>query len=575
MPELSTILPGLLPVALRDAHDADVEPYPAPPLLVGYDVIGVRPKNFISTAVPKAQGDSWTAQEIENMTSAIESCFATGKQVIIGDVQEERSVTKINRSIRPAGNDNSISPANKQHRVIDIWGQIVAAGNKEDYSEMLSQDRVRGAQATITFSGGNTINWTAHKRPIGASITFINNGNTLPVALLLSELTDDATGANAWDEYYVSADSYAANTFRIAATRAAAIAGTGTIAFTGTGTGTHKASYGAIHGHLIDTDIFPVPTSPYYVMLDLGNCRESTIRGNFALTADDISGGYSQMCGLGVSGRLDMLASAGASRSVFGFHAAFSQLGIGWMSTPQYDSEVNDHLSDLMVGNPVDLINIGQTVAIPFVAAGNSSDAVNIRRLVCAMGVGARSYISGSHINLHTCYLSGRSDADYFIEAKNAGFVCSEMYVEGQQEIGVDALDAVIKKHDRCSIIISAFKLGGGPDSTLTKGVVYDVSDDGLCELAFEEKSIANLTRAATLRTVSSGARRYYHVRWPGPEGTAGSGYLPFEFEAAGGVTSTNDELLSSSGTDALSKWTWAGSLRKKQLALWDTAVTV
>jgi hypothetical protein len=564
MPALLAALPGLI----RSAHTADTQVYPNPPLLRDWTETGVAPNNFIRTALPKDSADSWTAGEIDDMSDAIEAMFATEHRCTIGAIGNDRLLTRINRTIKPSGTETS---TDRQNRVIDIFGEIRADGTATDYSEILSLDRVKGTLFTVTFSGGNTVNWTGHGRPIGAIITFINNGgNVLPTGLTKSLTTDTASEMTA---YYVSAASYATNSFRLSSTRAGALAGTGTVTFTGTGTGTHKAAYGTLPGHTIDLDIAPVPTSAIRVMLDMGNTRYSSVRGLFRLSASGVGGGFANMAGLGVTGDLNLLTAGGAGVSNLNCGIYFGSLGYGLYVTPQWDSPANDYLSDAVTGCPIDLMKF-DGVDVPITAAGNSADACHIRRLVIANEVGGRSYVSGSHFAVQSAFFTGRSDADYMFEIKNATLGFDEMYVEGQQTNGdTYCLDAVFKKQASSTIDIRAFKMGQGVKSKLLKGVVYDVSDDGSVRIGSNERSAdgANLPTYATLQTVS-GARRYYRVEWPGTESAS---FRPFAFEAAGGVTSTNDQLLAGSRTDALSKWEWSGSARKKSLATWDTAVTV
>jgi hypothetical protein len=187
MPALLAALPGLI----RSAHTADTQVYPNPPLLRDWTETGVAPNNFIRTALPKDSADSWTAGEIDDMSDAIEAMFATEHRCTIGAIGNDRLLTRINRTIKPSGTETS---TDRQNRVIDIFGEIRADGTATDYSEILSLDRVKGTLFTVTFSGGNTVNWTGHGRPIGAIITFINNGgNVLPTGLTKSLSTDTAS----------------------------------------------------------------------------------------------------------------------------------------------------------------------------------------------------------------------------------------------------------------------------------------------------------------------------------------------------------------------------------------------
>lgn len=82
------------------------------------------------------------------------------------------------------------------------------------------------AGAAVTFANAtNLVTYTTHGMSAGAAIIFTNSGGALPAELTASRV------------YY--AGTILANTFTLHATKAAAVAGTGTITFTDDGTGTH------------------------------------------------------------------------------------------------------------------------------------------------------------------------------------------------------------------------------------------------------------------------------------------------------------------------------------------------
>src|SRR5674476_993137 len=83
-----------------------------------------------------------------------------------------------------------------------------------------------GLQATVTLpvASPGIVTWTAHGLSTGSAVQFTNSGGGLP------------TGVTAGTTYYVI--KIDANTFNLAASSAAAYAGT-QINFTGTSTGTH------------------------------------------------------------------------------------------------------------------------------------------------------------------------------------------------------------------------------------------------------------------------------------------------------------------------------------------------
>lgn len=87
------------------------------------------------------------------------------------------------------------------------------------------------ATATVTtpVATPGVVNWTAHNLAVGDKVSFATAG-TLP------------TGLVAATTYYVSSVGYTANTFQVAATLAAAQAGTGSIAFTGSTSGSVTAT---------------------------------------------------------------------------------------------------------------------------------------------------------------------------------------------------------------------------------------------------------------------------------------------------------------------------------------------
>lgn len=82
---------------------------------------------------------------------------------------------------------------------------------------------------TITIANPGVVSWTNHGLAAGTALLLTTTG-ALP------------TGLTAGNIYYVSSDSIAASTFRLAPTVADALAGTNSIVTTGTQSGTHTAT---------------------------------------------------------------------------------------------------------------------------------------------------------------------------------------------------------------------------------------------------------------------------------------------------------------------------------------------
>lgn len=107
-------------------------------------------------------------------------------------------------------------------------GELRAFGMDGDEKVVTDID-LATATVTITIATPAVISWTTHGRKAGDIVVFTTDG-ALP------------TGIVAGTKYYVSSAGLAAGTFRIAPTKADALAGTGTINTTGTQSGTHTGT---------------------------------------------------------------------------------------------------------------------------------------------------------------------------------------------------------------------------------------------------------------------------------------------------------------------------------------------
>lgn len=87
---------------------------------------------------------------------------------------------------------------------------------------------IRGTTVTVTIASPAVVSWTAHGFAVGDVVTFSTTG-ALP------------TGLSSSLNYYVSLDNFGANSFRVAASEAAALAGTGSIVTTGSQSGVQTA----------------------------------------------------------------------------------------------------------------------------------------------------------------------------------------------------------------------------------------------------------------------------------------------------------------------------------------------
>lgn len=103
--------------------------------------------------------------------------------------------------------------------------------NMDGDEQVVNDDTEATATVTMTIATPAVVSWTAHGRVAGDFVVFTTTG-ALP------------TGLVAGTKYYVSSANLTGNTFKVAATRAAALAGTGSINTSGTQSGTHTATSG-------------------------------------------------------------------------------------------------------------------------------------------------------------------------------------------------------------------------------------------------------------------------------------------------------------------------------------------
>jgi hypothetical protein len=544
--------------------------YPTPPILQDWKKTGVTPADFNRNAVPKAPGD-WLAGDTDVMSNAIEAAFATPERVIIGAPEAE---IRVSRSIRPSG-DNA---DDRFFRAYELWGDIYADGNFTSYHTVLGLDRSDGITKSITFSGNFVVS-AAHGLRVGDMVTFpTGQANVLPTPLLKTPPGDtvgpDPDDAN---EYFIHATGFTTGQFRLSNTR------NGAALTLGSATGTHPLAWGSLVGRNQSTELIPPPTTEPRGVLDLGNTRYSRMTGNFKLIGVGHGVNKPFLYGLCTTGHLNRTTAGGGGGGVFATRMQFAQLGCGIYVTPQYES-ANDYLADTITGVPIDTVYFDQNVDIPFVFAGNSADGAVFGSMNIALAPGATAYVSGSHVKMNRLFVTGRHFDDIAIRIKNGGVIIDEMYVEGQGT--VPCLSAAFEMHNNSTLDIRHYKQGGANASRMRDGIVYDVSNNSSVQIRCQEKTARpsqtppagweyNIPAFATLRTIA-GARRFYDVYMPGVENLAADpGFKPFIFEAAGGVTSTNDKLIAHTQTDATSLWTWGASQRRKQVPTYGAVVNV
>jgi hypothetical protein len=560
---------------IRAVLTAEQPLYPTPPIITNWADVGVRPEVMTANVVepvPDSAIGSVNATRATNTTNAINAAFATGHKVILGDATKGPLGTYVvNGTIRVSGNaSNHDAGQRKQVEFQNIGLRVLASAPDEDFCEVLGMDRTKGrAISGVTISIATPAVVTvptaaAYKFFVGQALSFQTTGQ-LPGGLVIGNSAAEAgpgpppPNATSWNDgtrsaddstvYFVSSSNYNVNgrIFRIAKTRANALAGTNSVGTSGTQSGVHSIHYGSIVGRTA-VDTFPVPTAPVRCLLDLGNTRYSHYDGNLRLHG---TGWNSNMALMSTTGMLTMETFAGGGQSVWNGSINLANSGYGIYIVQRLDSVENLFLPDTLTGAALDNVSFEPSIGMPMCVGGNSMDGATIRRLRIASRPGSRSYVINTHFSADSMFMHNDDGNTYSFQTEKASIMAGECYLEGGDNAPPNGgnFAAFIRQLNSCSNRFELIKCSAGP-STFRLGVVDFVGINGSCDLGFQENSEESNMNVAIRLTRGTGTyTRRCMVEWGFAESPT---KRPYEMTTAG---TTTDQLLSRTATTALAQW--------------------
>jgi hypothetical protein len=568
---------------IRNVLTAEAPIYPTPPIVTNWADIGVRPEKMTANVVePVADSSigSVSVARATDTTNAINAAFATGEKVVLGDASKGPLGTYVvNGTIRPSGtNSEHAFGQRRQVEFQNIGLRVLAAAPDEDFCEVLGMDRTKGrAISDVTISIANPAVVTVpaasnYKFFVGQGLSFQTTGS-LPGGLVIGNSAAEAgAGAGSWNDgtrsadvstvYFVSSSNYNVNgrIFRIAKTRANALAGTNSVVTTGTQSGVHSIHYGSIVGR-VASDTFPVPTAPVRCLLDLGNTRYSHYDGNLRLHGAN----KANMALISTTGMLTLETFAGGGQSVWNGSINLREAGYGIYIVSRLDTVENLFLPDTMTGAALDNVSFEPSIDMPMCVGGNSFDGATIRRLRIASQPGSRSYVVNTHFSADSMFMHNDDGNTYSFQTEKASILAGEVYLEGGDSTAPNGgnFAAFVRQMNSCSNRFEMIKCSAGP-STFRLGVVDFVGINGSCDLGFQENSEESDMNVAILLTRGGGTyTRRCMVEWGFSESAT---KRPYQMSAVG---ATSDQLLSRTATTALAQWKpQAGSVTPAKTAL-------